>query len=407
MQPVAEGIFILSVDISDRKRLEAELRQSQKLEGIGQLAGGIAHDFNNILAAIMMNLDLLKMTPGIDDETRHALKDLEEEAHRAASLTRQLLMFSRRSVLDMKPLDVNETVANLLKMLRRLIGEHIDLRFDGKTALPLVEADVGMVEQILMNLVVNARDAMPKGGRVTITTDIREPDAIEVEGPGNRENGRCVSLAVSDSGYGMDEETMKRIFEPFFTTKEVGKGTGLGLATVHGIAAQHGGWVEVESEPGQGSTFRVLLPALERKTTEEEEPGVPTPVQTGSECILVVEDEVTLRRLAARTLGRLGYQVYEAANGQEAMAMWQRHGTEIDLVLTDMVMPEGMTGLELIVRLRKLKPSLAAIIASGYSTEMVQSGALTREGVLYLSKPFKMAVLANVVRDCLDQKKQG
>jgi two-component system, cell cycle sensor histidine kinase and response regulator CckA len=395
----------VSRDVSDRTRLEAQLRQTQKLEAIGQLAGGVAHDFNNILAAIMMQLGLLRLNPSLDPETRHGLDDLDEQARRAANLTRQLLMFSRRSVLAVRPLDLNAVVANVLTLLTRLIGEHIDLRFDGKSALPPVQADAGMMEQVLMNLVVNARDAMPKGGRITIGTSLAD---FEQESAGaGREGrpGRFVCLSVSDTGVGMDGATLKRIFEPFFTTKEAGLGTGLGLATVHGIVAQHQGWVEVTSEPGRGSTFRVFLPA---GTDVAEAAAVPAvePVERGHETILLVEDEASVRALVAKVLRARGYRVLEASGGQEAMSLWPRHG-DVDLLLTDMVMPEGMTGMELTERLRESKPGLKAVISSGYSHEMVQAGAPTAAGVVYLPKPYEAPVLARVVRRCLDDGTAG
>ena len=391
-------------DITDRKALESQLRQAQKLEAIGQLAGGVAHDFNNILAAIMMHLGLLQMNPALDEHTRQALKELEAAARRAANLTRQLLMFSRRSVLAVKPLDLNEVVENLLKMLRRLIGEHIDLRFDGKSNLPLVEADAGMLEQVLMNLAVNARDAMPKGGRITITTNLVELSAAEATLNLNRLAGRFVQLSVADTGAGMDSDTLKRLFEPFFTTKEAGKGTGLGLATVHGIAAQHKGWVEVESQVGQGTTFRVFLPATTHAPAEALPAQPPEPVQRGKETILLVEDDASVRQVVARSLRALGYKVYEAGNGQEAVTLWQIHGTEVDLLLTDMVMPEGMTGLELTERLQALKPGLQAVITSGYSAEIAHAGVPNKAGVSYLPKPYATKVLAQLIRDCLDPK---
>jgi PAS domain S-box-containing protein len=389
-------------DISERKQLETELRQAQKLEGIGQLAGGVAHDFNNILAAIMMHLGLLQMTPTLDQETRHAVIELDAQARRAAGLTRQLLMFSRRSVLAVKPLDLNEVVANLLKMLRRLIGEHIDLRFDGKSALPLVEADAGMMEQVLMNLVVNARDAMPKGGRITISTTPAEVNAAHAAADPNRRAGRFVCLSVADTGCGMDATTLKRIFEPFFTTKEVGKGTGLGLATAQGIVAQHKGWVEVDSEVSVGTTFRVYLPAAAQSQAEVAPAPQSEPVQRGRETILLVEDELQVRRVVGRSLRALGYQVHEAANGQEAMTLWQTHGAQVDLLLADMVMPEGMTGLELAEQLQALKPGLKTIISSGYSAEIVHAGVPTKAGIVYLPKPYATRVLADAIRHCLD-----
>ncbi len=390
-------------DITERKRLEAQLRQAQKLEAIGQLAGGVAHDFNNILAASVMQLGLLQMKPDLDDETRRALSDLQEGSQRAADLTRQLLMFSRRSVLAVRPIDLNQVVVNLLKMLKRLIGEHVDLRFDGGSALPLVEADAGLLEQVLMNLVVNARDAMPQGGRITISTALAGLEASRAAANPSRGEGRFVRLAVSDAGCGMDAATLKRVFEPFFTTKEAGKGTGLGLATVHGIVAQHNGWVEVDSALGQGSTFRVYLPAAVRAPEEVLLVSQTQPPQRGSETILLVEDESALRGLLARALRALGYRVHEAANGQEAMTLWRTHGPEVDLLFTDMVMPEGMTGWELAKRLQSAKPGLKAIISSGYSTEMAEAGVPSNAGIVYLPKPYDATVLADVVRSSLGQ----
>ena len=388
-------------DITERKRLEAQLRQAQKLEAIGQLAGGVAHDFNNILAAIMMHLGLLQMNPDLDDETQCVLKDIDAEARRAAGLTRQLLMFSRRSVLSLKPVAVNDIVANLLKMLTRLIGEHISLRFDSGTGLPLVEADAGMIEQVIMNLVVNARDSMPKGGRITITTTVSEPNNDRARDLGG---GQFLCVAVSDTGCGMDAATLKRMFEPFFTTKEIGKGTGLGLATVHGIVAQHKGWVEVGSEPGVGTTFRVYLPVLAHSVEEIPQTAPEKFIPRGKETVLLVEDELSVRTLVGKMLRNLGYVVHEAGSGQEAMRVWQVFGQRIDLLFTDMVMPEGMTGLELTEQLQGMKPGLKAVISSGYSAEIVQAGVPTKKGVVYLPKPYDSAVLAQVVRECLDGK---
>jgi two-component system, cell cycle sensor histidine kinase and response regulator CckA len=391
-------------DITERKELESQLRQSQKLEAIGQLAGGVAHDFNNILAAILMRLGLLQMRTDLNPETKQALKDLDGAARRAAGLTRQLLMFSRRSVLAVKPLDLNEVVADLLKMLRRLIGENIDLRFDGKSALPLVKADVGMLEQVLMNLAVNARDAMPKGGQITIGTSVADLTSAQAAAHPNGRPGRFVCLTVADTGCGMDAATLKRIFEPFFTTKEAGKGTGLGLATAHGIVAQHKGWIEVDSQVGVGTTFRVYLPATARSDVGSQPTFQTDHFRRGGETILLAEDEAHLRQATAESLRALGYQVHEAANGQEAMTLWQTHGADVSLLLTDMVMPEGLTGLELTEQLQTLKPGLKAIISSGYSAEIAQAGVPNREGIIYLPKPYTTKALARQVRDCLDQK---
>jgi PAS domain S-box-containing protein len=389
-------------DITERKRLEEQLRQAQKLEAVGQLAGGVAHDFNNILAAIMMQLGLLQMDSKLEPKVRQALKDLEAGARRAASLTRQLLMFSRRSVMTVRPLDLNELVLHLIKMLTRLIGEQIDLRFDRKSSLPLVEADAGMIEQVLVNLVVNARDAMPRGGRVTLVTEEVCFRAEDVSPTADRRPGRFVCLSVSDTGSGMDPATLKRIFEPFFTTKEVGKGSGLGLATAHGIVAQHNGWIEVESNVGVGSTFRVFLPASSQPSVLLPANPVSDRIRGGSETILLVEDETEVRKVIGKTLRALGYKVLEAGNGQAAVVAWQEQDRKVDLLLTDMVMPEGMTGLELAEHLQSLKPGLKAIISSGYSAGIPDPELQKKKGIIYLPKPYSVDVLSKIVRQSLE-----
>ena len=391
-------------DVTKLRQLEAQYRQAQKLEAVGQLAGGVAHDFNNILAGFMMQLQLMEGSPGVDSETQNSLDELQKEALRAVALTRQLLMFSRRSVLVVRPLDLNEVVANLLKMLTRLIGENIDLAFTGKSGLPKVEADVGLLEQVLMNLVVNARDAMPGGGRITMGTQPFTVSREDTVSDPSRRPGLFVCLTVSDTGCGMDDLTLKRIFEPFFTTKEPGRGTGLGLATVHGIVAQHQGWVEVESRVGAGSTFRVLLPALASPIPAPEPTVLDVPMLRGQETILLVEDEDAVRRLTARVLREFGYCVHEAANGQAAIRVWDVHSASIDLLLTDMVMPEGLTGLELATQLQARKPALKVIISSGYSAEIFKSGAPIRKGLVYLPKPCEAKVLAALVRNLLDAR---
>ncbi len=397
-----QGLLSIGVDITERKRLAEQLRQAQKMEAIGQLAGGVAHDFNNILAATMMNLSLLERRPGFDHEVKEMLNELQTETKRAANLTRQLLMFSRRSVLEIRTLDLNDIVSNLLKMLGRLIGEHIKLVFEAGSCLPPVAVDAGMMEQVLMNLAVNARDAMPKGGRLTITTEAVTIDTAESTIQVDRRPGRFVTLSVSDTGCGMDETTLKRIFEPFFTTKEAGKGTGLGLATVYGITAQHKGWIEVTSQLGLGTVFRVYLPATTPDIQKPAEPTTPL-LAHGTETILLVEDEITLRRSTAKGLRSLGYQVLEAQHGREAIDLWQKHRTEIRLLISDMVMPEGMNGLELAETLLQEQPKLKVILSSGYSAEMVDRGSSSAAGIHYLPKPFGPEILAKLIRECLDQ----
>jgi PAS domain S-box-containing protein len=391
-------------DITERKHLEEQFRQAKKMDAIGQLAGGVAHDFNNIIAATMMHLGLLRTNPCLDKDTQNDLKELEVQSNRAATLTRQLLAFGRRSMLDVKVQDMNEIVTNLLKMLRRLIGEDIDVQFNGKGGLPRVAVDTGMMEQVVMNLAVNARDAMPKGGQITIVTQTVEVTAADLVTHLDWKPGRFVCLSVADTGCGMDEETLKRIFEPFFTTKEVGKGTGLGLATVHGIVAQHQGWVDVESVVGQGTTFRIFIPAVQSETAEVDATQLPHPIPGGNETLLLVEDEQTLRRVASLRLRQLGYRVLEVRNGPEALLQWESNGSQVDLLFTDMVMPGGMSGLDLAEQLRKIKPELKVIISSGYSSSLAQLGVRNKAGMVFLPKPYNSEDLAQTVRNCLDGK---
>ena len=398
------GGFAMFTDVTERRQLESQLRQVQKLESVGQLAGGIAHDFNNILAAIMMHLSLLHQNPDLDEETGDALKELEVETKRAANLTRQLLMFSRRSVMQSRVVDLNELVHNLLKMLRRLLGENIAIHFENHNPLPAVEADVGMIEQVLMNLAVNARDAMPRGGALLIATNSLELNEPLVKLHSERRPGLFVTLTVTDSGVGMNEGTLKRIFEPFFTTKDVGKGTGLGLPTAHGIIKQHHGWIEVNSQPGRGSAFVVFLPAKVMPPESPETPPAPPAAPGGRGTLLLVEDEEIVRRPIGTYLRKLGYEVIEAANGKQALDLWRQHSDKIDLLFTDMVMPEGVTGLELAEKLRDEKPHLKVIISSGYSTEISLQGVPASAGYVYLAKPSPSSAIAAAVRDCLEKK---
>ncbi len=390
----------IKLDVTREAQLEAQFRQAQKLEAVGQLAGGVAHDFNNLLAAAKMQLGLLQMNPGHDQETRQALQELDAAMSRAGKLTRQLLAFSRRSVMTITRLDLNQVVRNLLTMLKRLIGQGVDLRFQERLLQSPVEADEGMMEQVLLNLVVNARDAMPLGGPVTISITGESLSEENTAAHPKRRPGAFVVLQVADTGCGMDAGILKRIFEPFFTTKEVGKGTGLGLATVHGIVAQHQGWVEVDSVVGHGTTFRIYLPAAAGPAGAENPDPLAPPIRRGGETILLVEDDPVVRQAAAQTLRWLGYRVCEAASGPAALEQWRTHGSQIQLLLTDQAMPEGMTGLELADQLQKMKPSLKVIVASGHVACNVQGG---RPGITWLPKPFDLATLAEAVRICLDQ----
>ncbi len=396
------GQLILNArDITESTKLEEQFRQAQKMEAIGHLAGGVAHDFNNILAASLLQLGLLQQDPGLTPDMHSALKDLEDGANRAAALTRQLLMFSRRQVMEVKPLDFSQLLAGLVRMLGRLLGEHIDLLFYGQAEAFWVEADAGMMEQVVTNLCVNARDAMPNGGRLTIGTGYVELDAAAVQGRSEVRVGKFVCLSVADTGSGMDQATLKKAFEPFFTTKEVGKGTGLGLATVFGIVKQHRGWIECESELGVGSVFHVFLPACEAPQTVNTA-SVANPFFGGRETILMVEDNESLRTVTSQWLHRLGYRVLEATNGAEAVECWHQNGGQVDLLLTDMVMPGGMSGLELTEQLRALKESLKVIISSGYSLEIARGDLLNQRGIAYLPKPYEGATLATMIRKCFD-----
>lgn len=389
-------------DITQEIALEEQLRQAQKMEAVGQLAGGVAHDFNNILAAMLMQLGMLLSSPALDGPTRNGLQELETYATRASGLTRQLLLFGRRSVLEIRSLDLNEVVSNLLKMLGRLLGEHIEVDFQPDESPAWVEGDAGMLEQVLMNLAVNARDAMPKGGRLLIKTRSVELEAAPANSGTELTAGLHVCLSVTDEGCGIDSATLEHIFEPFFTTKAVGKGTGLGLATVYGIVKQHRGWVEVDSTPGKGSTFRVWLPANKMRPSAPPSVSPAEPVAGGNETILLVEDETSLRQQVARCLRMFGYEVIEASDPSEAVTLWQRRSRDIALLLTDMVMPGGDTGLDLADRLRSEKPELRVVLSSGYSTEIQKPEDRRLEGVFYLPKPFGATLLGAVVRACLD-----
>jgi two-component system cell cycle sensor histidine kinase/response regulator CckA len=389
-------------DITERTNLETQLRHVQKLESIGQLAAGVAHDFNNILTIIQGHADLL--VAGCDSGHRSAepLRQISAAATRGASLTRQLLTFSRRQVIQAKTLDLNSILNNMTQMVRRLLGEHITLESNYTPDLPSIEADAGMLEQVLLNLAVNSRDAMPRGGRLTVSTSVVEIDQGYVDLHPESRPGRCVCITVADTGCGMPPETLARIFEPFFTTKEVGKGTGLGLATVYGIVKQHQGWLDVSSQVNVGTTFRIYLPP----STQKAEPPVETrpegkPAQGGHETILLVEDEPVLRELARMILQDYDYRVLEAGSGVEALRVWDQQQGRIDLLLTDMVMPEGMNGRELAEKLKVRKPDLKVIYTSGYSFD-----AIANESALgtarFLQKPYPPPQLAQTVRECLD-----
>lgn len=398
----SQVVHCYGADATERLNLEAQLRHAQKLESVGQLAAGVAHDFNNILTIIQGHSDRLVGMCRKNSSMTEPLRQVSAAAKRAASLTQQLLMFSRKQKMQPKVLDLNAVIGNMTKMLQRLIGEDIKLESKGQNNLPAIEADAGMVEQVIMNLSVNARDAMPKGGTLSITTSQINIDDAYVQAHPDARIGKFVSLSVTDTGAGMSKETLGRIFEPFFTTKEVGKGTGLGLATVYGIVKQHQGWVEVTSQVGEGAAFRVYFPATSKTADASSEKNLSnTAIQGGTETILLVEDEPVLRELARVILRDYNYRVLEAATGIEALKVWEGSNGRIDLLLTDMVMPEGMSGRELAEELKARKPDLKIIYTSGYSSD-VMGGDIGLCDTMFLQKPYAPPLLAKTVRECLD-----
>ncbi|GAB4442301.1 MAG: hypothetical protein Fur0044_38720 [Anaerolineae bacterium] len=397
-------------DITERKRaeetrakLEDQLRHAQKMESIGRLAGGVAHDFNNMLTVIQGYCALMQDQIPAGDPLLADLNQIRRASERASTLTRQLLAFSRQQVLAPTVLDLNELVANLQKMLGRLIGEDITLSTVLQPGLWSIIADPGQMEQVIMNLVVNARDAMPTGGQIILETDNVYVDASYAQTHLEVPIGPCVLLVITDTGHGMDKPTLARIFEPFFTTKEQGKGTGLGLATVYGIVKQSGGHITVYSEPGQGTTFKIYLPATESPATPLTPPPTQPSTRTGTETILLVEDDEMVRHLVQRELQAEGYTVIEANAGDKALALVKQHEGEIDLLLTDVVMPQ-MSGRELAQQLKEFYPQLKVLFISGYTSDsVVRRGLLTAE-IEFLPKPFSLGKLASKIREVLERR---
>jgi len=403
-----QGVFAAARDITERKQaeeekytLQAQFRQAQKMEAVGILAGGVAHDFNNLLTVINGASELLLNDLAQDDPRREDLEEIRKAGNRAASLTSQLLAFSRKQILHPIILNLNDVVSDASKMLRRLIGEDIDLIFVPKPDLGLINVDPGQIQQIIMNLAVNARDAMAKGGKLTIeTANVRNVDD-QVRRRAAGSSGPYVMLALSDNGIGMDAETQAHLFEPFFTTKALGKGTGLGLSTVYGIVKQSNGFIWVYSEPGEGTTFKIYFPRVPGKANsfadrDKRELGL-----RGVETVLLVEDDSWVRAFAARALRGQGYSVLEASNGEEALETAQEFAGEINLILTDLVMPE-MNGNELISQIKAMRPGIKALFVSGYTSDaMVHHGVLD-SSVSFLQKPFTADDLAHKVREVID-----
>jgi two-component system, cell cycle sensor histidine kinase and response regulator CckA len=404
-QSPAEGTFWLEMiaeDVTERIVLEKQLLQAQKFEAIGQLAGGIAHDFNNMIGAILGWADIgLDETDGGSRLHRHFEK-VRHQAERAASLTRQLLAFARRQILEPRNIDLNQSVTETLSLLEKVIGGDIEMKISLAADLAVVRADPTQVEQVIMNLCINARDAMPHGGIIHVQTSNATFDEAYCATQPFARPGAYSLLAVSDNGIGMDAATLDRIFEPFFTTKGLGKGTGLGLATVYGIVRQHGGFIHVYSEPGHGSTFRIYLPAGSQPCDSPvivEDAG---PVHGGREVILVAEDHEGLRELARETLSNLGYHVLIAADGDQALREFQGHSSEVELLLLDVVLPK-MSGPEVYAQITQSVPRIPVIFATGYSADLALPDQLRRDGLAVLQKPYSPRALGRKVREVLNQ----
>jgi signal transduction histidine kinase/CheY-like chemotaxis protein len=404
----------LTVDLTERKRAEValresenQLRQAQKMEAVGQLAGGIAHDFNNLLMVIQGDSDLIRRKIPEDHPLRRNVDGIREASQQAAALTRQLLAFSRKQVLAPKVLDLNGIVGGMQAMLQRLLGETIHLVFVPRPDLGYVKADPGQLEQVIMNLVVNARDAMPDGGRLTMETGHLELDTATALGHGEATAGHYVALAVTDTGTGMDAATRARLFEPFFTTKEPGRGTGLGLSTVYGIVRQSGGHIWVHSEPGQGTTLKICLPVVAEEPEREAPPlEAVGGGRRGAETVLLVEDAPRVREVVREILEMNGYRVLEAKHGQDAIELTERHKGSIQLMVTDVVMPQ-MSGRELAQHLARTRPDMRVLFMSGYTDNAIVRHGVLEPGTAFLSKPFTPDALAAKVREVLDAPRPG
>ena len=390
------------LDVTEQKKLQAQLRHAQKMEAIGTLAGGIAHDFNNILNVIMgygaMVLDGIKT----DSLSKGHMNEVLAAADKAANLTKRLLAFSRKHVVEMKPVNVNELILGVEKMLSRIIGEDIvfDTELTGKKLT--VMADAGQIEQVLVNLASNARDAMPKGGRLTISSGIKKVDDEYITAYGYGKTGTYALIAVTDTGTGMDAETQKKIFEPFFTTKGIGEGTGLGLSIAYGIIKQHNGYIQVYSEEGKGSTFKIFLPLVQEGAAKGQEPEAVASIKGGTETILVAEDDAALRKLARIVLESFGYTVITAEDGEDAIRKYSENREKIHLVILDMLMPKK-SGKEASEEIRKISPDIRTLFMSGYTMDMLSKKQLLDEGMDFILKPVTPKDLLKKIRKMLDR----
>jgi two-component system cell cycle sensor histidine kinase/response regulator CckA len=393
-------------DITERKRLESQFLQAQKMEGIGRLAGGVAHDFNNLLTAILGYVEIATSKLGEGNPAYDYLSSIRGAAERGASLTRQLLAFARRQITEPRVVDLNGLVVQMQDLLRRVIGEDVELSIVTSRGLGSVRLDPAQFEQVLMNLVINARDAMPHGGLLTIETKNVELDEHYARQHQGVLPGQYVMLAVSDTGMGMTEEVSRHLFEPFFTTKPPGKGTGLGLATCYGIVKQNGGHIWVYSEHGRGSTFKIFLPRSLDRARPEASPDQSTASLSGHETVLVVEDEPLVRAISVEALETLGYRVLQASNGQEALGVSRSYDGNIDVVVSDVVMPI-MGGPALMQHLRLERPHMKVLFVSGYTDDAIVRQGVLEPGVEFLQKPFPLATLARRIRDILGPRDEG
>ena len=389
-------------DISEKAVLENQLLHAQKMEAIGTLAGGIAHDFNNILNVIIgygtMALDRL----GDDKLSKEQLNEVLAAADRAANLTKRLLIFSRKQVVEVKPVNVNELILGVEKMLSRIISEDIAFTMELASRKMIVMADAAQIEQVLMNLITNAKYAMPKGGKLTISTGIKEMDDTYIMAYGYGKAGTYALISVADTGSGMDAETQTKIFEPFFTTKGVGEGTGLGLSIVYGIIKQHNGYIKVYSEPGAGTEFKIFLPLIEAVIAKEMEVEAVAPGKGGTETILLAEDDASLRKLSRIVLESFGYTVITAEDGEDAIAKYKENRAKIQLVILDMIMPKK-SGNEAYEEIKNIRPDIKALFVSGYTMDIIHQNELLDQGIDYILKPVSPRDLIKKVRETLDR----
>ena len=390
-------------EVHERLQAERQLRHAQKMEAVGQLAAGVAHDFNNILTVIHGHSSMLLMRLGENGPHAKSLSEIRHSAERAANVVRQLLMFSRKQILQFRNVDLSDVIRSVSGMLRQLVGEHVSVETECAKGLPPVFADRGMIEQVTVNLTLNARDAMPRGGRIKLVCRevVLEEKDIKPESDGRA--GKFVCFSVSDTGSGIDAEGLTHLFEPFYTTKEAGKGTGLGLATVFGIVKQHQGWIGVESEVGVGSTFNLYFPVSSHTSQKPADAPESIPQTNGTETILLAEDESSLREMVQEVLRLQGYRVLTAASGPAALEVWHREERRIDLLLTDIVMPGGMMGTDVAAELRRANPELKVIYTTGYSPGVAGTNQSFEEGVNFLPKPYSPTKLAGMIRACLDK----